>query len=86
MSFAGFAFLSFYLAGKMHLFALGIVNFWKLRSVANTLQERCFISVRPADHEDSEATYAIEVLFDFRGIKLDPSRRIFCDHIIGIRT
>ena len=68
------------------LFALGIVNFGELRSVANTLQERCFTSVRPADHKDSEATYAIEVLFDFRGIELNLSRRTLCDwHAIGIR-
>ena len=68
------------------LFAPGIVNFWKLRSVANTLQERCFTSVRPADHEDSEVTYAIEVLFDFRGIELNLStRRTLCGHVISIR-
>ena len=66
------------------LFALAIVNFGKLHSVANTLQERRFTSVRPADHEDSEVTYAIEVLFDRRGIELDLSRRIFCDHVISI--
>ena len=68
------------------LFALGIVNFGKLRSVANTLQERRFTSVRPADHEDSEVTYAIEVLFDFRGVQLDLCMRTFSDHVtIGIR-
>ena len=67
------------------LFALGIVNFGKLRSVANTLQERRFTSVRPADHEDSEVTYAIEVLFDFRGVQLDLCKSTFCDHAIGIR-
>ena len=67
------------------LFALKIVNFGKLRSVANTLQERRFTSVRPADHEDSEVTYAIEVLFDLRRVQLDLCMRIFSDHVIGIR-
>ena len=66
------------------LFALGIVNFGKLRSVANTLQERRFTSVRPADHEDSEVTYAIEVLFDLRRVQLDLCMRTFSDHVIGI--
>ena len=63
------------------LFALGIVNFGKLCSVANTLQERCFASVRPADYEDSEVTYVIEVLSDFRRIQLDLSGRAVCDHV-----
>ena len=67
------------------LFALGIVNFGKLRSIANTLQERRFTSIRSADHEDSEVTYAIEVLFDFRGVQLDLCMRTFSDHVIGIR-
>ena len=67
------------------LFALGIVNFRKLRSVANTLQERRFTSVRPANYEDSEVTYAIEVLLDFRGIQLDFPNKTFCGHV-GIRT
>ena len=58
------------------LFALGIVNFGKRRSVANTLQERRFTSVRPPDHEDSEVTYAIEVPVDLVGIQLDLSRII----------
>ena len=62
------------------LFTLGIVNFGKLRSVANTLQERRFASIRPADYEDSEVTYAIEVLLDFRRIELDLPWRTFCDH------
>ena len=65
------------------LFTLGIVNFGELRSVANTLQERRFASVRPADYEDSEVTYAIEVLSDFRMIQLDLSGRAFCDHVIS---
>ena len=65
------------------LFALGVVNFRKLRSIANTLQECRFTSIRPADHKDSEATYAIEVLFDFRGIELDISRKTFCDITTG---
>ena len=68
------------------LLALGIVNFGKLCSVANTLQERRFTSVRSADHEDSEVTHAIEVVFDFRGVQLDLSRRTCCDRVIGIRT
>ena len=67
------------------LFTLGIVNFGKLRSVANTLQERRFTSVGPADHEDPEVTYAIEVLFDSRRVQLDLCKRIVCDHVIGIR-
>ena len=71
------------------LVTLGIINFGKLRSVTNTLQERRFTSIRPADYEDSEVTYAIKVLFDFRDIQLDLSRRnwgTFCDHVLGIRT
>ena len=46
------------------LFALGIVNFRKPRSVANTLQERRFTSIRPADNKDSEMTNAIKIPFD----------------------
>ena len=68
----------------INLFAFGIVNFRKLCSVANTLQECCFTSIRPADYEDSEVTYAIEVLFHFCMIQLDFSSRTFCDHV-GIR-
>ena len=64
------------------LFALGIVNFRKLCSVANMLQERCFASVRPADYEDSEVTYAIEVLSDFRRIQLDLSASEKSSHAI----
>ena len=53
-----------------HLFALGIVDFGELRSIANTLQERRFTSVGSADDEDSEMNI-IEVLFDFDRIQLD---------------
>ena len=49
----------------LYLFALGIVNFRKLRSVANTLQERRFTCIRSADNEDPEMANAIEMLFDF---------------------
>ena len=54
----------------LHLFALGIVDFGELRSIANTLQERRFTSVGSADDEDSEMNI-IEVLFDFDRIQLD---------------
>ena len=67
-------------------FSPGIVNDRKLRSVAKTLQEGRFTRVRPADHEDSEVIYAIEILFDFRRIDLDLFRRTLCDRVTGIRT
>ena len=54
----------------LHPFALGIVDFWELRSVANTLQERRFTSVGSADDEDSEMNI-IEVLSNFHRIQLD---------------
>ena len=61
----------------LDLFALGIVNLRGLRSVANTLQERRFTSIRPADDEDSETTNAIETLFDFFRIETNGLFKIF---------
>ena len=60
----------------LHLFALRIVDFGELRSIANTLQEHCFTSVGSADDEDSEMNI-IEVLSDFHRIQFDGP--FFCD-------
>ena len=60
----------------LHLFALGIVDFGELRSIANTLQERRFTSVGSADDEDSEMNN-IEVLSNFHRIQFDGP--FFCD-------
>ena len=51
----------------LRLFALGIVDFGELRSIANTLQKRRFTSVGSADDEDSEMNI-IEVLSNFHKI------------------
>ena len=62
----------------LHLFALGIVDFGELRSIANTLQERRFTSVGSADDENSEMN-VFEVFSNFHRIQLDG--RFFCDMI-----
>ena len=60
----------------LYPFALGIVDFGELRSIANTLQERRFTSVGSADDENSEMNI-IEMLFNFHRIPLDEP--FFCD-------
>ena len=60
----------------LHLFALGIMDFGELRSIANTLQERRFTGVRSADDENSEMNI-FEVLSNFHRIQLDGP--FFCD-------
>ena len=62
----------------LHLFALGIVDFGELRSIANTLQERRFTSVGSADDENSEMNL-FEVFSNFHRIQLDGP--FFCDMI-----
>ena len=63
----------------LHLFALGIVDFGELRSIANTLQERRFTSVGSADDENSEMN-VFEVFSNFHRIQLDgPFFLISCD-------
>ena len=54
----------------LHHFALGIVDFGELRSIANTLQERRFTSVGSADDENSEMN-VFEVFSNFYRIQLD---------------
>ena len=61
----------------LDLFALGIVNLRGLRSVANTLQERCFTSIRSADDEDSEMTNAVKMPFDCYRIQMNHLGHVF---------
>ena len=77
----------------LDLFALGIVNLRGLRSVANTLQERRFASIRSADDEDSETTNAVKMPFDCYRIQMNLLGHVFntwgavwyvCIHLIEI--
>ena len=67
-----------------NLLAFGIINFWKLLTVAHALQERCFSSVRSADDEDSESANAIEVLFEYCSIQMGPFFDVYTNFQIHI--